>query len=95
MLSMEFFCGRLSQGIISDQRHAKFSHWPCIFSLVYQICSCPEGYACSLNLQVTVIMEILVRKCGFPSVELVTPDKYKRFIKSVAEVTFLFLVQIF
>ncbi|XP_060668704.1 uncharacterized protein LOC107431734 isoform X2 [Ziziphus jujuba] len=35
--------------------------------------------------KVTIIMEIILRKCGFPSVELVTPEKYRKFIKSVAE----------
>lgn len=35
----------------------------------------------------------MIRKCGFPSVELVTPEKYKKFIASVMEVTSVFLVQ--
>ncbi|KAL6145229.1 hypothetical protein ACLB2K_055917 [Fragaria x ananassa] len=35
--------------------------------------------------KVTVIMEIMLRKCGSPSVELVTPDKYKGFVKGILE----------
>ncbi|KAL5561833.1 hypothetical protein UlMin_031580, partial [Ulmus minor] len=35
--------------------------------------------------KITVIIEILIRKCGFSAVEQVTRDKYRRFVKSVAE----------
>ncbi|KAL5539474.1 hypothetical protein UlMin_042962 [Ulmus minor] len=35
--------------------------------------------------KITVIIEILIRKCGFSAVEQVTQDKYRRFVKSVAE----------
>ena len=42
-------------------------------------------------LQVTVILEIMVRKCGFSAVESVTPDRYRSFVKSVVEVAFPFL----
>ncbi|KAL2327043.1 hypothetical protein Fmac_020470 [Flemingia macrophylla] len=36
-------------------------------------------------LQVTVIFEILLRKCGSAAVKLVTPEKYKGFLKTVQE----------
>ena len=39
-------------------------------------------------LQVVLIVEILIRKCGFDAINLVTPDKYKDFVKSVEEVRF-------
>lgn len=42
-------------------------------------------------LQVTVILEIMIRKCGFSAVESVTPDRYRSFVKSVVEVAFPFL----
>ncbi|XP_062003932.1 uncharacterized protein LOC133721362 [Rosa rugosa] len=35
--------------------------------------------------KVTVIMEIMLRKCGYAGVELVTPDKYKGFVKGILE----------
>uniref|UniRef100_A0A5B6YH98 Putative RRP12-like protein isoform X1 n=1 Tax=Davidia involucrata TaxID=16924 RepID=A0A5B6YH98_DAVIN len=35
--------------------------------------------------KVTVILEIMVRKCGSAAVELLTPEKYKNFVKSVLE----------
>ncbi|OAY40418.1 RRP12-like protein isoform X3 [Manihot esculenta] len=35
--------------------------------------------------KVTVIMEIMMRKCGSAAVELVTPDKYKGFVKTVLQ----------
>ncbi|KAK7392906.1 hypothetical protein VNO78_21356 [Psophocarpus tetragonolobus] len=35
--------------------------------------------------KVTVIFEILLRKCGSPAVKLVTPEKYKFFLKTVLE----------
>ncbi|KAE8098771.1 hypothetical protein FH972_016809 [Carpinus fangiana] len=35
--------------------------------------------------KVSVIMEILIRKCGCAAVELVTPEKYKSFLKTVFE----------
>lgn len=34
-------------------------------------------------------MEIMLRKCGSAAVELVTPDKYKGFVKGILEVVFL------
>jgi ribosomal RNA-processing protein 12 len=37
-------------------------------------------------LQVVLILEILIRKCGFDAVNLVTPEKYKEFVRSVEEV---------
>jgi len=37
-------------------------------------------------MQVTVILEIMTRKCGFAAVQLVTPEKYKGFLKTVMEV---------
>lgn len=33
------------------------------------------------RLKVTVILEILIRKCGYAAIEGVTPEKYKGFIK--------------
>ncbi|KAM1306574.1 hypothetical protein ACFX2H_008940 [Malus domestica] len=36
-------------------------------------------------LQVTVIIEILLRKCGTASVQFATPDKYKGFLKGIVE----------
>ncbi|XP_058083302.1 uncharacterized protein LOC131231204 isoform X2 [Magnolia sinica] len=35
--------------------------------------------------KVRIILEIVTRKCGFNSVELVTPEKYKGFIKTIAQ----------
>ncbi|XP_050383824.1 uncharacterized protein LOC126800497 [Argentina anserina] len=35
--------------------------------------------------KVTIIMEIMLRKCGPAGVELVTPDKYKGFVRGVLE----------
>ncbi|KAK0598624.1 hypothetical protein LWI29_036449 [Acer saccharum] len=35
--------------------------------------------------KVTVILEIMMRKCGFAAVESVTPEKYRRFVKTVLE----------
>ncbi|XP_024027240.1 RRP12-like protein isoform X3 [Morus notabilis] len=35
--------------------------------------------------KVTVIMEIMIRKCGLSAVELVTPERYRSFVKSVVE----------
>ncbi|XP_038697299.1 RRP12-like protein isoform X2 [Tripterygium wilfordii] len=35
--------------------------------------------------KVTVVIEILIRKCGFAAVEFVTPGKYKGFIKTVSQ----------
>lgn len=35
--------------------------------------------------KITVILEILIRKCGSASVEFVTPEKYKNFLKTVLE----------
>ncbi|XP_052289701.1 uncharacterized protein LOC102608567 isoform X2 [Citrus sinensis] len=37
--------------------------------------------------KVTVILEIMIRKCGFAAVQSVTPDKYRRFLKTVLEWT--------
>ncbi|KAK9664351.1 hypothetical protein RND81_14G035500 [Saponaria officinalis] len=34
--------------------------------------------------KVTVIIEIMIRKCGFPAVKLVTPERYQPFIKKVS-----------
>ncbi|EXC04360.1 hypothetical protein L484_015987 [Morus notabilis] len=36
-------------------------------------------------IKVTVIMEIMIRKCGLSAVELVTPERYRSFVKSVVE----------
>ncbi|CAO2195939.1 unnamed protein product [Urochloa humidicola] len=35
--------------------------------------------------KVALILEILIRKCGFDAINLVTSDKYKKFVKSVEE----------
>ncbi|CAO1947300.1 unnamed protein product [Urochloa humidicola] len=35
--------------------------------------------------KVALILEILIRKCGFNAINLVTDDKYKKFVKSVEE----------
>jgi len=35
--------------------------------------------------KVVLILEILIRKCGFDAVNLVTPEKYKEFVRSVEE----------
>ncbi|XP_074276821.1 uncharacterized protein LOC141600481 [Silene latifolia] len=34
--------------------------------------------------KVTVIIEIMIRKCGFPAVKLVTPERYQPFIRKVS-----------
>lgn len=39
-------------------------------------------------MQVILIVEILIRKCGFDAIDLVTPEKYKEFVGSVEEVRF-------
>nr|KYP73656.1 RRP12-like protein [Cajanus cajan] len=39
------------------------------------------------------IFEILLRKCGSAAVKLVTPEKYKGFLKTVLEVFFLVLIK--
>uniref|UniRef100_A0A453GQM5 Uncharacterized protein n=1 Tax=Aegilops tauschii subsp. strangulata TaxID=200361 RepID=A0A453GQM5_AEGTS len=36
-------------------------------------------------MQVILIVEILIRKCGFDAIDLVTPEKYKEFVRSVEE----------
>lgn len=43
-------------------------------------------------LQVVLILEILIRKCGLDAINLVTPEKYKAFVRSVEEVRFPLLV---
>lgn len=43
--------------------------------------------------QVSVIFEILLRKCGSASVKLVTPEKYNDFLKEVLEVLLLILIK--
>lgn len=35
--------------------------------------------------KVALILEILIRKCGFDAINLVTPEKYKAFVRSVEE----------
>ncbi|KDP26064.1 hypothetical protein JCGZ_21097 [Jatropha curcas] len=35
--------------------------------------------------KVTVILEIMIRKCGSAAVEFVTPEKYKNFVKTVLQ----------
>lgn len=94
-LLMVLFHGHLSPEITSDQRHVTF-YWEltemfCDNSmhasfqgpLFLQACNeCPL----SLYMQVTVILEIMIRKCGFAAVQLVTPEKYKGFLKTVVEV---------
>ena len=47
---------------------------------------------CVLMLQVVLILEILIRKCGFDAVNLVAPEKYKEFVRSVEEVRLSSLV---
>ncbi|KAK1280704.1 hypothetical protein QJS04_geneDACA020439 [Acorus gramineus] len=44
--------------------------------------------------QVKIILEIMIRKCGLSSVDLVTPEKYKGFVKSVVEVNHSLLLDI-
>ena len=44
-----------------------------------------------LYLQVVLILEILIRKCGFDAINLITPDKFKGFVRSVEEVRFKLL----
>lgn len=34
--------------------------------------------------KVTVILEIMIRKCGFPAIKLVTPERYQTFVKKVS-----------
>lgn len=38
--------------------------------------------------QVTVILEIMIRKCGFSAVESDIPEKHKSFFKTVLQVVF-------
>lgn len=42
-------------------------------------------------MQVVLILEILIRKCGFDAIDLITPDKFKGFVRSVEEVRFKLL----
>lgn len=35
--------------------------------------------------KVVLILEILIRKCGFDAIDLITPDKFKGFVRSVEE----------
>lgn len=41
-----------------------------------------------LQLQVTVILEIMMRKCGSALVKSLVPEKYRDFVKDVLEVIF-------
>lgn len=43
----------------------------------------------SLWLQIIIILEIMIRKCGSSAVKVVTPEKYREFVKSVLEVAIL------
>jgi hypothetical protein len=42
------------------------------------------------EMKVGIIIEILIRKCGFGSVDMAVPHKYKGFVKAVAEVCSFF-----
>lgn len=44
-------------------------------------------------LQVTVIFEIIIRKCGSAAVKPVIPEKYKDFIKKLLEVLLVVLIK--
>lgn len=33
-----------------------------------------------------MILEIMIRKCGFAAVESVTPEKHRKFVRTVLEV---------
>lgn len=35
--------------------------------------------------KVTVILEIMIRKCGFPAIKSVTPERYQSFIRKVSQ----------
>ncbi|KAL5562179.1 hypothetical protein UlMin_031926, partial [Ulmus minor] len=63
------------------------------YDVLLEICSSLKGmstpssdgpYQKLVNM-ITVIIEILIWKCGFSAVEQVTQDKYRCFVKSVAE----------
>ncbi|KAL5538214.1 hypothetical protein UlMin_045406, partial [Ulmus minor] len=54
-------------------------------SLKYMSTPSSDGPYQKLVNMITVIIEILIRKCGFAAVEQVNQDKYRRFVKSVAE----------
>lgn len=53
--------------------------------------SCSNGLHISL-WQVRIIMEITIRKCGLKVVELIAPEKYQGFIRTVVEVTHGFML---
>ncbi|KAJ4837306.1 hypothetical protein Tsubulata_035842 [Turnera subulata] len=44
-----------------------------------------SGAVSALSILVIVILEIMIRKCGSAAVELVSPEKYKGFLKKVWE----------
>ncbi|KAL2923581.1 RRP12-like protein [Bienertia sinuspersici] len=35
--------------------------------------------------KVTVILEILIRKCGYPTIKLLTPERYQSFVRKVSQ----------
>ncbi|CAD6341712.1 unnamed protein product [Miscanthus lutarioriparius] len=43
------------------------------------------GYWHHFKGKVVLILEILIRKCGFDAINLITPDKFKGFVRSVEE----------
>lgn len=86
MLLTKFSRGQWSLEIILDQRYCQF----CIkFLCISTFLKLLKYFICifiSVQQQVTVILEIIIRKCGFAAVQLVTPEKYRRFLKTVLEV---------
>ena len=62
----------------------------CIHICLYlSLCPQKSSSVCvCIYMQVTVILEIMIRKCGSAAVEFVTPDKYKSFVKTVLQVLF-------
>ena len=94
MSSKKFFRGHLFQETISDLRYANSAPSFCLLHRDLFSKFLGEGIVnlympnfVTFCLQVTVIIEIMIRKCGFSAVESVSPEKYRRFLKSVLEVT--------
>ena len=50
-------------------------------------------FICNGFLQVTVIFEIIIRKCGAAAVKSIIPEKYKGFLKTVLEVLCFVLIK--
>ncbi|GAB2267034.1 hypothetical protein Dimus_002018 [Dionaea muscipula] len=67
--------------LVSSLQVANLQHWlPTIVDGVIRWSSVSRHH---FRSKVTVILEFLIRKCGFPAVEMVTAEKYKRFLKNV------------